>query len=78
MVNGRVPGRPRRDDHFGPHLLDSGPGSVIVIPLVGKHRHGGPPQQERAGLRAIVGLSASQNEVQRIAVTVTDQVDLGA
>jgi hypothetical protein len=40
--------------------------------------HCRPPRQQRAGLRAIVGLAAGQNEIQGIAMAVADQVDFGA
>jgi hypothetical protein len=66
-----------RDDRFGAHPFDVGYDGVSVIALVGDHGLGLPLPEQLHSLRAVVDLTGGDAEVDRLAVLIGQQVDLG-
>ena len=68
----------RADYDGGSHLADPGHDGSRVIALVGDDGLGLTTLQQRQGMGLFGGLAGGQTEIQRLAKTVGEQVDLGA
>src|SRR4051794_30908555 len=85
LVRGEVAGARRdpallgRDGGHGLHLLlDVGDRLVRVVAAVGQHLVRLDPGQQRDGLRVVPRRATGQEELQRVAESVCEDVDLGA
>jgi hypothetical protein len=67
----------RRNDGLDAAFAEMAEDRVSIVALVGEHRFGPVVSEQRDGLRAIVGLTASQHEAEGQAKRIGEQMDLG-